>query len=53
MQPLKSVICSLLLLVSYSSAFGAGKPNIVYILADNWGWDDISRQGGTVPTSRI
>jgi arylsulfatase A-like enzyme len=29
------------------------KPNIVYILVDNWGWGDISVQGSTVPTPRI
>lgn len=29
------------------------KPNIVYILVDNWGWGDISIQGSTVPTPRI
>jgi arylsulfatase A-like enzyme len=28
-------------------------PNVVYILVDNWGWGDISLQGGTVPTPRI
>ena len=31
----------------------ADKPNIVYILVDNWGWGDISVQGSTVPTPRI
>ncbi len=29
------------------------KPNIIYILVDNWGWGDISVQGSTVPTTRI
>jgi len=29
------------------------KPNIVYILVDNFGWGDISVQGGTIPTPRI
>jgi arylsulfatase A-like enzyme len=29
------------------------KPNIIYILVDNWGWGDIGVQGGTVPTPRI
>jgi len=53
MHPLNSTVCSLLLLVSSSTAFAAGKPNIVYILVDNWGWGDISLQGGTVPTPRI
>jgi len=35
------------------NAFAAEKPNVVYILVDNWGWGDISLQGGTVPTPRI
>jgi len=29
------------------------KPNIVYILVDNFGWGDISIQGGATPTPRI
>jgi len=29
------------------------KPNILYILVDNWGWGDIAVQGGTVKTPRI
>ncbi len=29
------------------------KPNIVYILVDNWGWGDISIQGSTTPTPNI
>ena len=29
------------------------KPNIVYLLVDNWGWGDISVQGGTTPTPQI
>ncbi len=29
------------------------KPNIVYILVDNWGWGDISIQGSTIPTPKI
>lgn len=31
----------------------AQKPNIVYLLVDNWGWGDISVQGGTIPTPEI
>ena len=27
------------------------KPNIVYILVDNWGWGDIGVQGSTIATS--
>ena len=33
--------------------FAQEKPNIVYILVDNWGWGDIGVQGSTVPTPRI
>ncbi|MEO1936842.1 MAG: arylsulfatase [Myxococcales bacterium] len=29
------------------------QPNIVYILVDNWGWADVSVQGGKIPTPRI
>jgi arylsulfatase A-like enzyme len=36
-----------------SFAFAQDKPNIVYILVDNWGWGDLSIQGSTVPTPRI
>ncbi|MEP1469386.1 MAG: arylsulfatase [Halieaceae bacterium] len=36
-----------------TNAHSDAKPNIVYILVDNWGWGDISVQGGTVPTPRI
>ena len=28
----------------------AKKPNIVFILVDNWGWGDISIQGGKTST---
>jgi arylsulfatase A-like enzyme len=33
--------------------FSQEKPNVIYILVDNWGWGDISIQGGTVPTPNI
>ena len=29
------------------------KPNIVYMLVDNWGWGDLSIQGSTIATPRI
>jgi arylsulfatase A-like enzyme len=29
------------------------KPNIIYILVDNWGWGDMSLQGSTIPTPNI
>ena len=46
------------LLILFSCLLGSvasakDKPNVVYILVDNWGWGDISLQGGTVPTPRI
>lgn len=53
MQTLKSVKYCLLLLLAAPTLFAQDKPNIVYILVDNWGWGDISVQGGTVATPRI
>ena len=50
---MKSVKYCLLLLLAAPTLFAQDKPNIVYILVDNWGWGDISVQGGTVPTPRI
>ena len=52
MHPLKSVKYILLLLLS-GPAVAQDKPNIVYILVDNWGWGDISIQGGTIQTPNI
>ena len=51
-------IASALIAVIVSTAAPAmaqpqGKPNIVYILVDNWGWGDISIQGSSVSTPRI
>lgn len=43
----------LFLCLDVSAAYAKDKPNVVYILVDNWGWGDISLQGGTVPTPRI
>ncbi len=54
MYPLKSVKYILLLLLLLSGpAVAQDKPNIVYILVDNWGWGDISIQGGTIQTPNI
>jgi arylsulfatase len=47
-----SLVASFLLLAG-SVASAQDRPNIVYILVDNWGWGDISIQGSTVPTPRI
>jgi arylsulfatase A-like enzyme len=35
------------------AAMSQDKPNVVYVLVDNWGWGDVGVQGGTVPTPRI
>jgi arylsulfatase A-like enzyme len=43
-----------IMLVSISSlGFCESKPNIIYILVDNWGWGDLSVQGGTIQTPNI
>ena len=44
---------TILLYIMSASAFAEDKPNIVYILVDNWGWADIRIQGGSIPTPRI
>jgi len=31
----------------------AEKPNIIYLLVDNWGWGDLSIQGSTIQTPNI
>lgn len=46
-------LASLVLSLLASSALAESKPNIVYILVDNWGWADIRVQGGSIPTPRI
>ncbi len=43
----------LFLILSGSVVFAEDTPNIVYLLVDNWGWGDISVQGGTIHTPRI
>jgi len=53
MSQLKPLAFLLILCLSVPVAGAEEKPNIVYILVDNWGWGDISLQGGTVPTPRI
>ena len=34
-------------------AAGPKKPNILFIVVDNWGWGDLGVQGSTIPTPRI
>ncbi len=53
MLNLKSSISLLLLCLLGSVATAQDKPNVVYILVDNWGWGDISIQGGTTQTPNI
>ena len=52
MKALRILTLSLSLLWA-AAATAQAKPNIVYILVDNWGWGDISSQGGTVQTPVI
>ncbi|MCJ8319629.1 MAG: sulfatase-like hydrolase/transferase [Colwellia sp.] len=40
------------LLLSFNS-FANDKPNIIYLLVDNWGWGDLSIQGSTIQTPNI
>ncbi|MGI9522463.1 MAG: sulfatase-like hydrolase/transferase [Hyphomicrobiaceae bacterium] len=50
----RTVGVAMLALLPTSAVLGQEqKPNIVYMLVDNWGWRDISVQGGTTPTPRI
>jgi arylsulfatase A-like enzyme len=48
-----ALTCLLFAQLLSPAAFAQEKPNIVYILVDNWGWGDISVQGSTVSTPRI
>jgi len=43
----------LVVLAAGAPAFAADKPNVVYILADDVGWGDLSVHGGGVPTPTI
>jgi arylsulfatase A-like enzyme len=56
MNPIASIALSITLILSAvtaSPALAEDKPNIVYVLVDNWGWGDISIQGSTIQTPRI
>jgi len=55
MKPLSflSLVCLLPLFAETLTAAEVRKPNIVYLLADDLGWGDLSRNGGKIPTPAI
>jgi len=50
---MKKAFLIISLLIVTQIGFSQEKPNVIYILVDNWGWGDIGVQGGTTPTPRI
>lgn len=53
MKNLGKLLASIVFVAVSSFCFAESKPNIVYILVDNWGWGDLSVQGGTIQTPNI
>lgn len=53
MNRLIRILTSIFLISVSSLGYAESKPNIIYILVDNWGWADLSIQGGTIPTPNI
>ena len=49
--PLPTVV--LFFTVSCNAYAASEKPNVVFIMVDNWGWGDLSVQGSTIATPRI
>ncbi len=45
--------CMVFLFIANMAYAKETKPNIVYILVDNWGWGDLSAQGSTIKTPNI
>jgi len=52
-QLLLALLVPVILACLPGAAVAQDKPNIVYILVDNWGWGDISIQGSTIQTPNI
>jgi arylsulfatase A-like enzyme len=54
-MPIGIFVALLILTISVPLTVSAQtkQPNIIYLLVDNWGWGDISAQGGTTPTPEI
>jgi arylsulfatase A-like enzyme len=53
MKNLLRLLISILLVSTPNYGFAESRPNIIYILVDNWGWGDLSVQGGTIQTPNI
>ena len=57
MNPLKSLLSLLILLLSGTVSFAQDKPNVVLIVMDNFGWGELGTYGGGIlrgaPTPRI
>ena len=53
MLHLLRILLAGVLLFPVAALAQSGKPNIVYLLVDNWGWGDIGLQGSTVATPEI
>ena len=53
MKIIQNITLAFGLLLMVITTYAQEKPNIVYILVDNWGWGDIRIQGSSIPTPRI
>jgi hypothetical protein len=50
---MRRLLLALATILFPSTSSADDKPNVVYLLVDNWGWGDIEIQGSSVPTPRI